>query len=108
MTKLEFLDKIKESYMEISVLFKVFFERLVVCWYVLTKKNYVFFALDNDAIVFDANGNYSDINANKLAEFDCFDENFDINTTYGIKNIGWLIWGAIADFAYKRIIQDYD
>ena len=26
-------------------------ERLVICWHVLTKRNYAFFALDNDAIV---------------------------------------------------------
>lgn len=81
-------------------------ERLVICWHVLTKRNYAFFALDNDAIVFDPDGNYSHIDANKVAEFDYFDEDFNLGSKYGIKNIGWFIWGSIADFAYQRIRKE--
>lgn len=86
--------------------FEKILERLLICWHVLTKKNYVFFALDNDAIVFDADGNCSSVNVNKVAEFDYFDENFNLGSKYGIKNIGWFVWGSIADFAYLQIRKE--
>jgi hypothetical protein len=81
-------------------------ERLVICWHVLTKRNYAFFALDNDAIVFDSNGNYSHIDTNKVTEFDYFDEDFNLGSKHGIKNIGWFIWSSIAYFAHQRIIKE--
>ncbi len=86
--------------------FEKILERLLICWHVLTKKNYVFFALDNDAIRFDENGKYSDVDANKLAEFDYFDKSFNVNSKYGLRNIGWFVWGSIADFAYQQIRKE--
>lgn len=86
--------------------FRRILERLVICWHVLTKRNYAFFALDNDAIVFDSDGSYSRVDVSKLAAFDYFDENFNLRSKYGVKNIGWFIWGTIADFAYQRIRKE--
>lgn len=81
-------------------------ERLIVCWHVLTKRNYVFFALDNNAVVFDEEGKYNHINKKRLAAFDDFDKDFNFNTQYGVKNIAVFVWGSIADFAYKRIVEN--
>lgn len=82
------------------------FERLLICWHVLTKKNYVFFAIDNDAIIFDDDGKYSSLNINKVAEFDYFDEKFNLDSIHGIKNIGWFIWKSIAIFAEQRVLKE--
>lgn len=86
--------------------FERILERLVICWHVLTKRNYVFFALDNDAIMFDSDGSYNHVDTNKIAEFDYFDEDFNLCSKYGIKNIGWFVWSTIADFAYQRIRKE--
>lgn len=43
-------------------------ERLKVCWHVLTKKNYAFFAIDKDALVFNNNGGYSHEYQHKITE----------------------------------------
>lgn len=80
-------------------------ERLVVCWHVLTKRNYVFFALDNDAVVFDDKGRYDHIKSNKLAAFDDFDETLNFSTRTGIANISWFIWSAVEEFAHKRMVK---
>lgn len=34
------------------------FERLRICWYVLTKKYYLYFGLDKDSIIWDKEGKY--------------------------------------------------
>jgi len=82
------------------------FERLLICWHILTKKNYVFFAIDNDAVIFDDDGKYSHLNTNKVAEFDYFDEKFNLDSISGIKNIGWFIWKSIAVFAEQRVLKE--
>ena len=81
-------------------------ERLLICWHVLTKKNYVFFALDNNALKFNEEGKYSSIDANKVVAFDYFDQNFNLGSKYGIKNIGWFVWRSIANFAHQRIREE--
>ena len=44
-----------------------FIERLKICWHVLTKRNYVYFGLGNNAFVFDKDGHYVETKLNKIA-----------------------------------------
>ena len=68
-----------------------FIERLKVCWHVLTKRNYVYFGLGNDAFVFDDNGNYVNTKLNK------------INTDYGLISLKDFMWSAISDYANQQV-----
>ncbi len=43
-----------------------FIERLKICWNVLTKRNYVYFGLENNPFMWDANGYYNGIKKGKL------------------------------------------
>lgn len=42
-------------------------ERLMVCWNVLTKENYVYFGLSKDPIVFGKDGKYERLKRNSIA-----------------------------------------
>lgn len=40
-------------------------ERLKVCWNVLTKKNYVYFGIGKEPVLWDENGKYKEIDKNR-------------------------------------------
>ena len=77
-------------------------ERLKICWHVLTKRSYAFFAVGKDALVFDDNGHYDRLDSNKLAAYSDFEDKY-LSTNDGIKHISYYIWSTIADFANKQL-----
>jgi len=80
-------------------------ERLKICWDVLTKRSYVFFAVDKDALKFDDNGHYDHLDSSKLSAYSDFEEKY-LSTNDGIKHISYYIWSAIAVFANKQLQPD--
>lgn len=80
-------------------------ERLKICWHVLTKRSYVFFAVGKDALKFDDNGHYDRLDSNKLAAYSDFEEKY-LSTNDGIKHISYYIWSTIAEFANKQLQSD--
>ena len=103
-----------------------FIERLKVCWHVLTKRNYVYFGLDNDAFVFDEDGNYVDTKLNKVASYSVISNKkinteygvlrfkeidsvvkFNFNTDYGVISLKDFMWSAISDYANKQVHNSY-
>lgn len=83
-----------------------FIERLKVCWHVLTKRNYVYFGLGNDAFVFDDNGNYVNTKLNKIASYSDFN-NKRFNTDYGLISLKDFMWSAISDYANQQVHNSY-
>lgn len=77
-------------------------ERLKICWHVLTKRSYVFFAVGKDALIFDDNGHYDHLDSSKLAAYSDFEEKY-LSTNDGIKHISYYIWSAITNFANKQL-----
>lgn len=78
-----------------------FIERLKICWNVLTKRNYVYFGLGNEAFLWDDNGYYDGIKKGKFAEYD-YVETFIFKTDYGLSSLKKLMWDTIADYAKIR------
>lgn len=77
-------------------------ERLKICWHVLTKRSYVFFAVGKDALIFDDKGSYDHLDSSKLAAYSDFEEKY-LSTNDGIKHISYHIWSAIAAFANEQL-----
>ena len=70
-------------------------ERLKVCWHILTKDNYVIFCINDNTIVWNKDGTYSHINPNSTA--------FYCKVTYDVK---WKMKGVITnlhDFFWSYI-----
>lgn len=82
--------------------FKDFIERIHVCWHVLTKKNYVFFAVGKAAVVFDENGNYSETKAKKVAMYENTENDLILNTDKGRKSFKKMIWECVELFAKEQ------
>ena len=74
-------------------------ERLKVCWNVLTKKNYVYFGMSKEPIVWDDNGKYKTVAKNALKCYSCISYDYKFKTNTGIKNLHDFAWGVIEEFA---------
>lgn len=74
-------------------------ERLKICWYALTKKNYAFFAIGNNPIIWDKDGKYKDINPKALRCFTCITYDYKFNTDEGETNLHDFGWKVIEQFA---------
>lgn len=74
-------------------------ERLKVCWHALTKQNYAFFAINENALVFDEQGNYNHINEGDVAAYSRVSHGHTYLTSNGKKKFKYFFWGAISDFA---------
>lgn len=74
-------------------------ERLKICWHALTKKNYVFFGLSDNPIIWNKDGSYNGINRNALACYTCISYDYKFNTDEGVKNLHDYTWSAIETFA---------
>lgn len=73
------------------------FERLKICWYVLTKKYYLYFGLDKDLVVWNEDGTYK-----------CLKESSAKCLAYISKDYQFLAYGKktnLHDFVLKVIIK---
>lgn len=83
---------------------KEFFERLKVCWCVLTHRNYVFFSCKNSAIKFNIAGHYEGLTDKGIAAYSSFrDKWFYTNT--GKRTLENILWDTINDFSIKMIAK---
>lgn len=78
-------------------------ERLKVCWHVLTKKNYAFFAIDKDALLFNNNGDYSHIKPNSVAAYSNVDKTTSYITDNGLRTFYSFFWNMVKDFSDMRL-----
>lgn len=78
-------------------------ERLKVCWHVLTKKNYAFFAIGKDALVFDDNGHYSHIKPNSVTAYSDVDKTTSYITDNGLRTFYSFFWDTVKDFSDMRL-----
>lgn len=82
-------------------------ERLKICWYALTKKNYIFFAIGKEPAIWDENGKYKKINKKALKSYTYITYNYKFNTNYGETNLHDFTWGVIEEFAKKAQKGEY-
>ena len=82
------------------------FERLKVCWCVLTKRNYAFFACKTSAVEFDKGGRYTGTNGKKLAAYSSLVDGKYFRTNDGARSFGFFFWGAVCSFSNKMTEQE--
>ena len=76
-------------------------ERLIICWNVLTKRNYVYFGIGKNPFIWDENGYYAGTKDGKFAEYD-YIENVKFNTNKGLSSFENIMWGFIEEYAKTR------
>ena len=74
-------------------------ERLKVCWNVLTKKNYVYFGVGKEPIVWNEDGSYKSTNPDALRCYSCVTYDYKFDSNKGIQNLHDFVWGCIEKFA---------
>ena len=80
-------------------------KRLKVCWNVLTKRNYVYFAIGKNAFMWDENGYYAGTQKGSFSEYDCI-ENIKFNTDNGVSSLKKVMWSSIEEYAKTRYFAD--
>jgi hypothetical protein len=76
-----------------------FWERLKICWYVLTLKNYVYFGLGKNPIVWNEDDTYKEIKKNKYKCLSYISNDYKF-LAYGKEtNLHDFTWGVIEKFA---------
>ena len=55
-------------------------ERLKVCWNVLTKKNYIYFGIGNEPIIWNEDGSYKELDKNELKSYSYVDDTYILKT----------------------------
>lgn len=83
---------------------KEFFERLKVCWCVLTHRNYAFFSCKDSAIKFNIAGHYEGLTDKGLAAYSSFSNRW-FYTDNGKRTLENILWDTINDFSIKMITK---
>jgi hypothetical protein len=74
-------------------------ERLKICWNVLTLKNYVYFGLGKDPIIWNEDGTYKELKKNKFSCFSCISNNYKFIAYDKETNLHDFTWECIEKFA---------
>lgn len=76
-------------------------ERLKVCWNVLTKKNYIYFGIGNEPIIWNEDGSYKELNKNELKSYSYVDDTYIFKTNDGNQTLHYFIWRVVEKLAKK-------
>jgi hypothetical protein len=82
-------------------------ERLKVCWNVLTKKNYVYFGIGREPVIWSEDGKYKEIDKKQVRCYSCITYDYQFNTKNGITNLHDFTWGVIEKFAIAAQNVEY-
>lgn len=82
-------------------------ERLKICWYVLTKKNYIYFGIGKNPIKFDENGFYKNIEEDALKCYVSVSYDYKFNTNYGEANLHDVVWNVVEEVAQHAQKGEY-
>ena len=74
-------------------------ERLRMAYKALTQDYYVFFGFDKDAIIWNRNGTYKELNRKKLSQFSYIPYNIKMMAYEKETNIHDFLWYVIENFA---------
>ena len=73
-------------------------ERLKVCWYVLTHRNYAFFSCKDSCVEFNEDGQYNGLSDKGLASFSSFSDMWFYTNT-GKRTFENVLWETISSFS---------
>ena len=80
-------------------------ERLKICWNVLTKKNYVYFGIGKEPVIWDDNGKFK--HSKDIRCYTYIDDNYKFNTNDGIRSLYDITWSTIEKFAKDAQINKH-
>jgi hypothetical protein len=70
-------------------------ERLKICWYVLTKKYYVYFGLDKEPIIWNEDNTYLTLKKKSVKAYSYITYDYKFDTKNGESNLHDFIWECI-------------
>ena len=76
-------------------------ERLKVCWNVLTKKNYIYFGIGNEPIIWNEDGSYKELDKNELKSYSYVDDTYILKINDVNHTLHEFIWGIVEKLAKK-------
>lgn len=74
-------------------------ERLKICWYVLTMHNYIYFGICKDPLNWNEDGSYKSLNKHAVKAYTYVTYDYKFNTNKGITNLHDFVWGCIEKFS---------
>lgn len=82
-------------------------ERLKVCWNVLTKKNFVYFGLSKDPLVFGKDGKYERLKKHSLSAYSYVSSDYKF-LAYGKETtLHDFVWKSVEEFAKQAQKGEY-
>lgn len=82
------------------------FERLKICWYVLTKKYYLYFGLSKDLIVWNEDDTYKCLKEDSLKCYEYISKDYEFLAYNKKTNLHDFILKAIAEFINTKLIKE--
>ena len=82
------------------------FERLKICWYVLTKKYYLYFGLDKDTIIWDEDGKYLCLKESSVKALIYISKDYEFLVYNKKTNLHNFVLKVIAKFINTKLIKE--
>lgn len=82
------------------------FERLKICWYVLTKSYYLYFGLDKDLIVWNEDDTYKCLKESSLKCYKYISEDYEFLAYNEKTNLHNFALKAIVKFINTKLIKE--
>ena len=76
-------------------------ERLKVCWSVLTKSNYIYFGISKNPVEWNEDGSYKRLKRGCLKSYNSVSYDLHFETNNGVSNLHDLVWSTVEEFARR-------
>ena len=76
-------------------------ERLKICWSVLTKYNYIYFGISKNPVEWNEDGSYKSLKRGSLKSYNCVSYDLNFETNKGVSNLHDLVWSTVEEFARR-------
>lgn len=76
-------------------------ERLKICWSVLTKSNYIYFGVSKNPVEWNEDGSYKRLKRGCLKSYNCVSYDLHFETNKGVSNLHDLVWSTVEEFARR-------
>lgn len=88
-------------------LLKDIVERLIICWYVLTKRNYIYFGIGKNPIIWNEDGSYRCVKPGGVKFYTYFDQFIFYKNGNVESSLHDLTWDTVIDIANKALKGEY-
>lgn len=76
-------------------------ERLKICWSVLTKSNYIYFGISKNPVEWNEDGSYKRLKRGCLKSYNSVSYDLHFETNNGVSNLHDLVWSTVEEFARR-------